>query len=118
MDKSVELDEQVIERLKELGGDGFLAELLDLFAENAPVKLQEALDADKQGDLTQLERAVHSLKSSAGNLGAFQLMELCNRIELLATEGQADQVSPLVAELQAAYERVDSRLKAIRPSGS
>ncbi len=117
MDKAVELDEQVIERLKKLGGDGFLAELLDLFAENAPAKLQEALDADKRGDLTQMERAVHSLKSSAGNLGAFQLMELCNRIETLAAEGQAGQTSPLVSELQAAYERVDSRLKAIRSSG-
>ncbi|MEE9465878.1 MAG: Hpt domain-containing protein [Candidatus Neomarinimicrobiota bacterium] len=114
MSKSDIIDAQAIAQLKKIGGESLLREILGLFAKTAPVKVQDALRANEQGDLKQVERAVHSLKSSVGNLGAFQLMEICGRIEALAGEGKADQVSALLDELTEAHNQVATRLQSIR----
>jgi len=114
VDQSAIIDEQAIARLRKIGGDSLLVEIMGLFTESAPAKVQNALRANEQGDLNQVERAVHSLKSSAGNLGAMQLMEMCGRIEALASAGKADQVSALTDELTEAYNQAAARLQAIR----
>ncbi len=112
-----DLDMSVLERLRKMGGDEFLGELLDLFLEHAPKKLEEALTAEKKGDLEAVERAVHSLKSSAGNIGAEALMELAGQIEQLAEEQKGASIPPLLHELKEAFSRLRLRLEMISKGG-
>ena len=112
-----DLDESVLERLRKVGGDEFPGELIDVFLKHAPKKLEEALTAEKNGDLVAVERAVHSLKSSAGNIGAEALMELAGRIEQLAGEKKGESIPSLLNELEEAFSRLRSRLEMLRKGG-
>jgi HPt (histidine-containing phosphotransfer) domain-containing protein len=56
-------------------------------------------------------RAAHSLKSSAGQLGASALAAAALAVETAATEGSAD-LPPLAAALVACAERTEAALAA------
>ena len=66
------------------------------------------------GDLVTAQRVVHSVKSSAGNIGAKILLELSSQLERLASEGNEKSIPPLMRQLEAAYSRLRPRLEIIR----
>ena len=108
------LDEAVFEKLRHIGGDQFMGEIFTLFLDSAPVKIEEAVAGSQGGDLELVERAVHSLRSSAGNIGAQRLQDLCGQIEIFAVEGDSDSLAPLIDQLGAAFERVRGPLETAR----
>ncbi|UCD38425.1 MAG: Hpt domain-containing protein [Fidelibacterota bacterium] len=108
------LDNTVLERMRKLGGDKFLGELIDLFLEHVPNRLDEALAGEQAGDLEAIERAAHSIKSSAGNLGAMAILELTGQIEQLAADHQADAIPPLMRDLEAAFAQLRPRLEDVK----
>ena len=55
-----------------------------------------------KSDLEALARAAHSLKSSAGAVGAISLSERCAAIETAARAGQGDGVADLLEGLNDA----------------
>jgi HPt (histidine-containing phosphotransfer) domain-containing protein len=57
---------------------------------------------------------VHSLKSSAGGIGARHMSGLSANIEQLSRRGDAGPLPPLLAELEAAHARVKPRLAEAR----
>lgn len=111
-----DLDEAVFERLRHIGGDQFVGELFTLFLDNAPEKIEEAVAGSKCGDLEIVERAVHSLRSSAGSIGAQWLQELCGQIEILAAEKNSESLAPLIGQLEESFTRVRPRLETVRDS--
>ena len=111
------LDPDALARLRKLGGGKLLGQLTDLFLVHGRQRLDSALAAHQQGDLPTLEAAVHSLKSSAGNLGARELYELAERIEQRAAAGDAAAVAPLVAQLPGLFEQTQRALEALRQPG-
>jgi len=100
--------------LEELGGPAFVAEMIDLFLESTPPRLQAARAGLAAGDLAAVELAAHSTKSAAANLGADELQELAARIEQLAAAGQASPLQPLVGLLADAFTRIAARLVRLR----
>ena len=54
-----------------------------------------------------MEQAVHSLKSSAGNVGARAIQDLAETIERMAAEAEGEGIGPLVLDLQMAWERLE-----------
>ena len=108
------LDHEVIESLKELGGEddpGLFAELVQLFLEDTPPRLKELQDAVANQDSSQLERAAHALKSSAANLGALVLSETFRRIEVAGREGDVGIAQELVSESTGQFEAVRDALQ-------
>jgi HPt (histidine-containing phosphotransfer) domain-containing protein len=101
--------------LRQLGGDEFIVEMLDLFLALAPEKIAEARAALGLGDLDGVRRALHSLKSSAASLGAEAVRELAGRIEALANEQQRDTLPRLLDQLEAAFTEAMARLEQRRP---
>jgi HPt (histidine-containing phosphotransfer) domain-containing protein len=97
--------------LEELGGPSFVREMIELFLETTPPRLQAASDGLVAGDLGAVELAAHSTKSAAANLGADELQELAARIEQLAAARQAAALSPLVGQLPGAFARISARLR-------
>jgi len=85
-----------IEWLREMGGDDFLRELVDLFLDSVPESIQRAQDACHAGDLEAVAQITRSLKSSAGNVGAVNLYEVARRAEQAARESDAATASRFV----------------------
>lgn len=112
------LDKTAIERLRRLGGDAFLAEMIDLFLENAPRRIEAAREADARRDFAGVRRAVHSLKSTAGNVGARRVQALAEQIEETAGDGDSDRVAPLLEELEAEWLNVRKELGQERPESA
>lgn len=58
-----------------------MARIVGLFLKNGPERLRAAREGLASGDLCAVERAFHSLRSSAGHVGASRLAEICGRLE-------------------------------------
>jgi two-component system sensor histidine kinase RpfC len=104
------LDPAALKRLRDLGGTSFVREMIGLFLDYAPTKLAEARVAHQAGNLAALAKAVHPLRSSAGNLGAGALQTLASRIEQLAAAGQPDPLPELLGRLETAFAGARTQL--------
>lgn len=109
-----DIDNEAIERLRKLGGNKFVIELIDTFLQHVSQKMEEALTGEREGNPETIERAVHSIKSSAGNLGAQRLQDLAAQIEELAEDRQSKPIHPLMRELEKAFGRVKPLLEEIK----
>lgn len=112
------LDHGVIDRLRAQSG-GLPNKLIALFLEQTPRRMDSAVAGGRAGDWRVVEEAAHSLKSSAGNLGAVRLRELSERVESLAAgtrngAGGTEAIPGLLAEMEAAYVHTRDILVALR----
>jgi HPt (histidine-containing phosphotransfer) domain-containing protein len=109
-----DLDRGALDRLIRIGGQEFLVEMIDLFLEHAPERLDAARSALDQGDFPAVYRAAHSLKSTAGNLGARNVQGVAERIETSARAEDAASIGPLLEELARHYRDARVELEAER----
>lgn len=112
------IDADTITRLNDLGGSDLIVKMIELFSEHAPKRLQAAVDGLAQSDGNAIERAVHSLKSSAANLGALSLQHLASEIEALALQNDIAAIAPLIAELQTLFDAVQNELLTVKAQHS
>ncbi len=73
-----------MDRLRHLGGDQFAADMVRLFLEYGQAKMSEARQAFVAGDMAEIAKAVHPLRSSAANVGADRVNELATLLEEVA----------------------------------
>lgn len=95
---------------------GLAGKLLDSFLGHAPSKFNVFRGGIKSGDWQAVGDAVHSLKSSAGHLGAEELLDVCQRLEKSAVSGDADMVATLAPEFESVYTRTLEALSLERLS--
>lgn len=105
------LDTAAIAKLRQLGGEKFVGDMIALFFHYAPERLAAARAAEQAGDLQAVEKAAHALKSSAGQIGARQVQDLATQIEKLAVENQADAIRLLLPQLAEAITQVKPLLE-------
>lgn len=103
-------------QLRRLGGDKLVGDLINLFLESAPQRLETIRVGLEAGDLTALGRAAHSLTSSAGNLGAVEMQTLAAALEEKATAQEKTEVAELFQRLQTAWLATRTALEARRSS--
>ena len=103
-----EFNRAAVAKLHQLGGSEFVRRMIDMFFDYAPKRLAAAQTALLAGDLPGVEKSVHPLKSSAGQLGAVRIQELAAQIEKMAMERRVEALPALLAEL-------DASLAGIRP---
>jgi HPt (histidine-containing phosphotransfer) domain-containing protein len=112
-DKSA-IDGAVIERLDRLGGKKLVLGMIDIFLEHAPTRVEAARAGLNGADFDEIRRAAHSLKSSAGNLGATQLQALCEEIERSGENSQNAEMVELVAQMGSETDAARQELGEIR----
>lgn len=95
-------------------GEGFVAEIIDLFLLNAPRRIAGARAAWAAWNLEGITFAAESLRGSAGNMGASTLRDLAARTARAAEEGRVDSLPPLLDALDEEFGRVRRRLEAER----
>ena len=108
------MQRQVIEKLRQLGGDAFAVEMIDLFLSRAPARMSTLRQAVQEQDASALEHALHAIRSSSGQLGASTLEGLCGEAESLARDGCLPPVTPLVEKIEMDFTRVQGWLEGIR----
>ena len=114
MNLSPNLDPAALERLRRLGGDKFVREMIGLFLDYVGKKVVEARRAQESGDLAGVQKAVHPVKSSAGNVGASQVQALAARLEMQAKQGESAAVAAGMTELEQAFAAAGIELEAAR----
>ena len=111
---ALELDAGALDSLREIGGDDFLAEVVDTFRADAPDLLATLRRALEQGDADELRRAAHTLKSNGATLGAESFSELCRELEEHSRNGDLSGAPELADRIDAEYRRLDEALAALR----
>jgi HPt (histidine-containing phosphotransfer) domain-containing protein len=100
-------------RLEETVGDReFVAELIGDFLAALPAQLAALREAGADGDLEQLHRGAHTLKSNAATFGAEDFALACRELERVAGAGEAAELQEAVARVEAAAARSAPRLAA------
>lgn len=93
------IDRTALDRLESVGGVALMARVIDQFLEKVPLRMDDACDRGRAGDLKELGRALQSITVAAGNVGATEVSEMAGRIGKLAEAGAKDLVLPLLCQL-------------------
>jgi len=94
------------------GDEELMAEIIELFLEDAPEQLSAIREAFGQADIEALGRCAHGLKGSAGNVSAPALREVALEVERAAANGPLDGVDTMIGRLDAELARFRSIVAA------
>ena len=96
----LQIDRGTFAELQANAGADFVLELVDTFAEEAPLIVAEMRAALAAGAAERFRRAAHSLKSNSNTFGASRLAELSRTLELSGLPASAGPVDAVAKELQ------------------
>jgi len=109
---NTETDGFTIDRMmRRLDNDEAIArEIATLFVPNTAQLFSELAAAVPAGDAEVVRARAHSIKGSAGNIGATTLQDLAAAMEYAGREGQLDEAERLLPALRHNLERVSAVL--------
>ena len=93
------IDTQTFAELQDNAGSDFVVELVDTFAEEAPLLLAELRSSFASGAADTFRRAAHSLKSNSNTFGASALAEMARSLELGGLPATGEPIDALSQEL-------------------
>ncbi len=104
--------------LTNIGGDlELFDQLIRLFLDRHPMMVQDIELAISQADSVALERAAHSMKGTAGNLCAPDVVLLASQLEATGRLGTLADASALVIQLRRTIQQlVEVLTRQIRPA--
>ena len=108
------IDWEVFNQLKSMTGPSFLAELIDVFLNDSPELIDQMLSGLKTGNIEQVRRAAHSLKSNSASFGANRLAGVSRELEMIAKAGTVESAGPKLEELVAEYEKLVPQLVELK----
>ncbi len=92
-----------VDEIRAIGGDELVREMMTTFVRYATVHVQRLSEAAEHGDLEAGATIAHTLKSSARQLGAMHLGEVCASAELAARGGDAAGFVKWTEEVTGAF---------------
>ncbi|MFK7738977.1 MAG: Hpt domain-containing protein [Planctomycetota bacterium] len=110
------LDQSVLDELLSFADDGdpeLLLDLIQMFLEDGPSKVEAVRQGVATGDFDMAERAAHSLKGSSGNLGAHLVQDVCEQLQVAARNQELDRTRELAPQLDSTYEAAEAALKQV-----
>ena len=110
-------DPVAIEKLRKVAGDQgdtFIAEIAQLFLEEAGKSVEEMRLACEQANWLKVGHLAHSMKSSAATLGLMRLSEACRDLERAGQGPLSTPATPaLASEVIHQFERAIPTLKKL-----
>lgn len=110
------LDMSVVEELLSFSDDGdpeLLLDLIQMFLDDGPSKVNAVSEGLAAGDFDKMERAAHSLKGSSGNLGARLLQDTCEQMLYATRHHKLEESRELTAKLSATYAEAEVALRKL-----
>ena len=111
------LDMSALDELREYGAE-ILVELIDIFLDDTPTRLNDLQRAVQEVDAHGTEQAAHALKSACAQLGAAHLSSMCRDLEAKGRAGDLDGAPLLVERALAEFGRVHAALTAEKNAAS
>lgn len=105
------IERAALERLTRMGGGRLVRQMLEMYLSLGAERLEALRSAAAAGDADRVERAVHTLKSTAGNVGAVRLQYTATEIESRAAAGVIDM--ELVNRIPLEYEESAQALRTL-----
>jgi len=105
-------DDDELESVREMFGDSF-PELVALFLNDSPGRIDGMRAAAASGDAAQLCRFAHAFAGSCASIGASGLSAACRELELLGKQGMPADATAHVEAIAAEYGRISTRLLAM-----
>lgn len=99
------IDQDVIESLKELGGDEFVQELAVLFSSQSKEIFESIKNAVESKNADILHKSAHKLKGSCLNIGAPKLAEISKTIEAKGKNHDLEGIESLFIEFIDTYDK-------------
>ena len=113
------LNPAVLDSLRQLtppGEPDVLNEVLGIFLREVPPRIERLRTSFAGGDIQEVQRAAHSLKGSAGNIGAETLHEAARRIDEKARTGDGSGLQPLIDTMVAEFGKVEGEIRRLMKS--
>jgi two-component system, sensor histidine kinase RpfC len=105
------LDPAQMDYLRSIGDDSFVSDMISSFIADITETIGPMRASIAENDVQQFRFCAHAFKSSAHNIGAAKLGELCGRLENI-TEGEFNQNSPVyLAKVERAVDEVTQALQ-------
>ena len=112
------IDQSAIDRLRAIAPDETaFQQLIDSFATNGASTLAQLVDAAGAGNVADVTRFAHTLKSNAASFGASELAEHCATLEAEARGDAIVDLEPQVQAIASAFERARKALTALGEQG-
>jgi PAS domain S-box-containing protein len=112
---AVSLDAGALDSLREIGGDDFVAELVDTFLADSPSLLASMRAALERGDAAEVRRTAHTLKSNGQTFGAEGFSSVCRELEQQARIGELDGAGELADRVDREYAALEQTLISLLP---
>jgi CheY-like chemotaxis protein len=113
-DRTLTLDTEMLTLLRGLRQAGKadpFCELVELFLNDAPVRLQQLEASAAQYDAVAMESVAHGLRGVASSIGASRMAELCAEVEEHARTGAIQTASRLLLPLKQESAKVMAALE-------
>jgi HPt (histidine-containing phosphotransfer) domain-containing protein len=110
------LDPAVLASLRQLSVPGepdVLTDVLKLFLAEVPPRMTRLRNAWSSGNIEEMQRAAHSLKGSAGNIGAQGMFDVCRQLDGLGRSGNLEAASTLVDALDVEFDKVQAEIRRL-----
>ena len=91
-----------------------VAELIDLFVQETPLRLHQMRTAVTQYNAEALATAAHSLRGCASSIGAVRLANLCEKLEQNADRRALQISTRLLKEIETEFDTARQALERVR----
>ena len=102
-----------IRAMDQTGTTGFLSELSGIFIDCSGQTLNALKKAVKEGDADTIRKFAHDFKSSSGNVGATQLINLTKEMETKARQNDLTGMTSLLDKVVTEYATVETALNEL-----
>ena len=118
MADEAKLDALALDRLARQGGTELVSKLLESFRTRTPVRLAEARAALAAERSVDAERVFHTLKSSAGLVGALAIQRDARAAEAALRAGRSEDVEGCIARIEQSLELLMPELLTPEPGSA
>jgi two-component system, sensor histidine kinase RpfC len=105
--------EATIESLRGLGGNEFLAEVVETFRNDAARLIPRLREAAQRGELAPFADLAHALRSGAANIGGVRLAQTLAALEDLSATELRQAGATFVEKIESELHRLEAALEAV-----
>jgi len=106
------VDPVMLADLIELGGEEFVAAIVEEFHADALSVVQGIRAAADRGDIEAVRSQAHALQSAAANIGAAPLRDICIPLETISGDRMGDVSDHFAGEIEAELARLVEAIRA------
>lgn len=104
-----------LNELREIGGQSFLTELIQIYLDDIPLRFTELRQALANNQREPFIRAAHTIKGSSSNLGATQLQHLAGELESTAKTAPLPSLVSEIDALEHSFTQTATALRTLPP---